>query len=166
VDLAIRAFAGVSTNVDDAALVLVGEGEEHQSLLKLISTYGLEKRVFLLGFVPDVRQYLAAADVFLMPSRKEGMPFGLLEAGRAGLPVIAARVGGIPEVVEHGQNGLLIRPNDIDGLADAMTRLLTDREEAMRLGAELKKTVAGKFSEEEMLRQTTSVYIKETGREI
>jgi glycosyltransferase involved in cell wall biosynthesis len=161
IDLAIRAFAGVSTNIDDAALVIVGEGDEHQELSDLIASYGLEERAFLVGFVPDVRRYLSAANAFLMPSRKEGFPIALLEAGQAGLPLVAAAVGGIPEVIEHGKNGLLIRPGDIDGLADAMTRLLTDTGEAARLGVELKKTVSNKFSEEEMITKTVRVYNKE-----
>lgn len=161
VDVAIRAFAGVSTNVDDAALVIAGEGEGHGELTALIEAYGLKKRVFLLGFVPNVRQYLKAADVLLMPSRKEGMPMALLEAGHAGLPVIASAVGGIPEVIEGEKNGLLIRSEDVDGLADSMTRLLSDPVEAKRFGDALQQTVMGNFSADEMLRATMALYIKE-----
>lgn len=160
IDIAIHSFAGVSTNVDDAALVIVGEGGEREQLVQLIGSYRLEKRAFLLGFVPDIRQYLNAADIFLMPSRKEGLPLALLEAGHAALPVIAGNVGGIPEVIGHGKNGLLIAPDDIDALADALTRLLTNRAEAEKLGKELQKTVRENFSEEEMLTKTAALYLQ------
>jgi len=158
VDFAIRAFAGVSTNIDDAALVVVGDGEEHGRLMKLIQEYGLERRVFLLGFVPEARRYFHAADIFLLSSRKEGLPIALLEAGVAGLPAIASRTGGIPEVIEHEKSGLLVRPGNIDGLADALTRLLTKPEEARAYGARLKKVVQERFSEERMLAETVDVY--------
>jgi len=158
IDIAIRAFAGVQTNVDTAALVITGEGEEHGTLARLIDSYGMQKRAFLLGFVPDVRHYLAAADIFLMPSRKEGFPLALLEAGHAGLPSIATNVGGIPEIIEHEKSGLLVRPDDVDGLADALTRLLLNPDEAKKFGAALQSTVRKKFSEDEMLKRTVSLY--------
>lgn len=159
IDIAIRAFAGVSTNIDDAALVIVGEGEDHAALLDLIDAYHLKQRVFLLGFVPEARTYLSAGTVFLLPSRKEGLPLVLLEAGLAALPVIASRTGGVPEIVEHGRSGLLVRPEDVDGLADAITRLLLDPDEARFLGTELREKVAKHFSEEEMLRKTAGLYV-------
>ncbi|HEX8591483.1 MAG TPA: glycosyltransferase [Candidatus Paceibacterota bacterium] len=160
VDLAIRAFAGVSTNLDDTALVVVGEGEDHAELTKLIADYRLQKRAFLLGFVPDAAKYLVAGNVFVLPSRKEGLPFVLLEAGLASLPVIASRVGGVPEIVDHEKSGLLIRTGDVDGLADSMTRLLTNPDEAHALGEELNKVVRERFSEEDMLSGTASIYLK------
>jgi glycosyltransferase involved in cell wall biosynthesis len=160
VDSAIHAFAGVSTRLKGTALVIISEGEERERLARLIESYGLKKRAFLLGFVPDARRYLAAADVFLMPSRKEGLPLALLEAGHAALPVIASRTGGIPEIIEHGKNGLLVRPDDIDAIADSLTRMLTDRAEARAFGMALQRIVRERFSEEEMFAQTVSLYIK------
>jgi glycosyltransferase involved in cell wall biosynthesis len=159
IDNAVRSFAGVSTNIDSVALVVIHEGEEHERLSKLIESYRLQKRAFLLGFVPDARRYLKAADIFLLPSRKEGLPLAILEAGNAELPVISTRVGGIPEVIEHKRSGLLVRANDIDGLADAMTRLLTHPDEAKDYAETLKKRVTGKFTEKEMLEKTAKVYI-------
>lgn len=158
IDLAIRAFGSVSSNIDDVALVVVGSGEEHATLANLIKEYGLEDHVFLRGFVPDVRNYLAAADVFLLPSRKEGLPLALLEAGSTGLPAVASRTGGIPEIIDEDENGLLVTPGDIDGLAAALTRLLLNTEEANAFGARLKKTIQEKFSEKEMLAKTVAVY--------
>lgn len=158
IDFAIRAFARVSTSIDDTALVVVGGGEEHARLTDHIKEYGLEDRVFLCGFVADVRRYLAAADVFLLPSRKEGLPLALLEAGITGLPAIASRTGGIPEIITHEINGLLVTPGNIDGLVDALTRLLLNTEEARAFGARLKETVQNKFSAEEMFAKTVAVY--------
>lgn len=158
IDIAVRAFAGIRTNIDTAALVIVGEGEEHGALARLIDSYGMQKRAFMLGFVPEVRQCFAAADIFLMPSRKEGLPLALLEAASAGLPAVATNVGGIPEVIEHEKNGLLIKPDDVDGLADALTRLLLNPEEARAFGEALEEKVSTSFSEEEMLRKTLALY--------
>ena len=160
IDTAIHAFAGVAARFRDVALVVVGEGEDHEMLEKLVRSYYMEKRIFLVGFVPDARRYLLAGDFFLMPSRKEGFPYALLEAAHAGLPVIAAKVGGIPEVIQDGENGILIRSEDIDGLADALAKLLASPEEAARMGTALKKTVATSFSEKEMLEKTTEAYVR------
>lgn len=158
IDLAISALARLSPAYPDMALVVLGEGSERENLLEHARACGVSDRVFLLGFVPDARQYLSAADLFLMPSRKEGLPLALLEAGHAALQVVASRVGGIPEIVEHEKDGLLIAPNDAAALAHAIGELLGNSEKARTLGTALQGDVRERFSEEMMLTKTIAVY--------
>jgi glycosyltransferase involved in cell wall biosynthesis len=157
IDIAIAALAQLSKQYPDMALVVLGEGAEHDRLLACAREQGVSDRVFLLGFVPEARQYLSAADLFLMPSRKEGFPLALLEAAQAGLPVIASRVGGIPEIIEHEKSGLLTQPNVL-ALADAVSSLLANSEKARSFGNTLQRETGENYSEELMLIKTTSQY--------
>lgn len=158
VDVAIRALGALTQTHKDVALVVQGEGEQRSSLQRIAEKLGVADRVFLLGFVSDARSNLAAADIFLMPSRKEGLPLALLEAGMVGRTVIVSAVGGMPEVVEHGVTGLLVPPNDHSALARALSQCIRDSERCASLGARLHSRVASTFSEERMLEETFSVY--------
>ena len=140
-------------------VAIVGEGENRPLLEALIRAYGLEKRVKLFGFVP-VEEALPGFDVFALPSRKEGLPYALLEAGAAGLPVAATAVGGIPDIIENDKTGLLAPPYV---MADALRKLLTDRELREELGGALKERVEHAFSFDEMFRQTLHLYERVTG---
>lgn len=159
VDIAIHAFAGVSTRHKESALVITGTGELREQLERLVASFDLQKRIFFLGFVPEVRRFLKAGDIFLMPSRKEGFPYALLEAGVAELPALASAVGGIPEIITDGENGLLVRRGDVDAIADNLVRLLDNPAEAAGFGKKLHETVVSKFSEKEMVEKTIASYI-------
>jgi glycosyltransferase involved in cell wall biosynthesis len=76
-----------------------------------------------MGFKTNIRDYLFDAHVLVMPSRTEGLPMALIEAAACGRPVVASRVGGIPEIVEHGVNGLLVEPDQVDALAAAIEEI-------------------------------------------
>jgi glycosyltransferase involved in cell wall biosynthesis len=93
-----------------------------------------------------------------MPSRSENLPYALLEAGMAGLPVIASRVGGIPEVIQNSINGTLIPPEDEDVLLSSLILYAENARMRDRLGKELEKTVEEKFSLEKMVRDTLALY--------
>jgi glycosyltransferase involved in cell wall biosynthesis len=157
IDTAISALAKL-TVFPDTALIVLGEGEQRATLMKHAKACGVADRVFLLGFVPDARAHLLAADVFLMPSRKEGFPMALLEAGSAGLSVIVSRVGGMPEIVNDGTTGLLVNPDDATDLAAACASLLNDPAYANELGATFQESVRSGFTEETMVPQTASTY--------
>lgn len=154
IDVAIRAIAGIP----DVALVVCGEGEERGALETLAKKLGIQDRVFLLGFVADARRYLRAADLYLMPSRKEGLPMALLEAGMAGLPVIASDTGGIPEIVEDEVSGVLMPAADTKALAHAASSLIPDPVRAKTLGTVLSERVSFRFSEQAMLDATLVAY--------
>jgi glycosyltransferase involved in cell wall biosynthesis len=101
---------------------------------------------------------LASSTIFILPSYAEGMPMALLEAMSWEMPVIATPVGGIPQVVENGVNGLLVAPGDIDGLAAAIRSLLEDTALCERLGAAARATVETGFSLNEALAKLSGIY--------
>ena len=141
-----------------AQLVIIGEGEERQNLQNMAKKLGISGRVVFKGFVNNARLLLSNFDIFCMPSRSEGMPYALLEAGVAGLPVIATSVGGIPEVIESGINGVLVPAEDAEALLSTLILLAEDTVLRQRLGGELKKTVGEKFSFDRMVHDTLRVY--------
>jgi glycosyltransferase involved in cell wall biosynthesis len=103
-------------------LVLVGDGPERARIQQAIRTFGLEGAVTLTGQVPSAEPYYGIADIAVLSSLTEGSPNALLEAMAAGIPVVATKVGGIPEIATHGETALLISPGD----REAMTRALED----------------------------------------
>ena len=123
----IRAAAQVVREVPDARFVILGEGERRDELTREIRDLGLERHVLLPGFRPDVLSLLKTFDVFVMPSITEGLGTSLLDAMACARPIVASRVGGIPEVVVDGETGLLVPPRDPDSLAEAIVKLLEDR---------------------------------------
>lgn len=139
-------------------LVLMGDGEERALLEAYVHEHGLKDFVAFTGFVADARQYLQAFDVFLLPSLKEGMPFGLLEAGSAGLACIGSNVGGIPQIIEHERTGILINPNEVKSVASALTSLLRNAELRASYGNEIAKKIANDFSLNSMVSKTISLY--------
>ena len=105
-------------------LHIVGDGPERQRLENMVHVEGTENSVQFHGFQPDIVRYLNTADVLIMPSRTEGMPMALIEAAATGLPIIASNVGGIPEIVTHSFNGLLVQPDDPHELKQAIETMV------------------------------------------
>lgn len=122
----LRAAATVVSSAPEVRVALVGQGPLEGDLRALHDRLGLDERVVLLGGRDDVPALLAAADVFTLSSRYEGLPLALLEALSAGLPVVATRVGGIPEAVTDGVEGFLVPPADATALAAALLALVRD----------------------------------------
>ncbi len=137
-DVVIEALAEVSARVADVRWVVIGEGPLRADLEGRVRVAGLGDRVRFLGEVADRERdrWMRRCEVFVMPSRLPGEGFGIafLEAGARGKPVVAGNVGGPLEAVEHGVSGLLVDPCDPRALADALSRLLLDRDLAGRLG--------------------------------
>lgn len=138
--------------------VILGDGEEKEKLKKLINSYKLQERVFLLGFIDNAASYLKAFDIFILPSLTEGLGLVLLEAGYAKLPVIASRVGGIPEVIENNTTGILVNPRDSDAIALAITKLYRESSTRKELGEALHKKILNDFSLTRVLSQTENIY--------
>ncbi len=115
-------------------LAIAGRGDEESRLRARADEAGIGDRVRLLGFREDVADILAAADIFAMPSLSEGLPLALVEAMSFGLPVVVSRVGGIPEVVTDGEDGMLVPPSDATALAAALRSLFGDVARRRRLG--------------------------------
>ena len=119
---------------------------------------GLSKKVSLVGKIEDAGQYLKAFDIFILPSIKEGFPFVLLEAGLAKLPVIASDVGGIPELISDGENGILVEAKEDDDIEDALKVLISDVGLREKYGEALYGKVKGEFSFEKMINKTEKLY--------
>lgn len=134
VDDLIRAFGQVWPNFPNARLLVVGDGPELASLKQLVTAESLKDGVQFLGARMDVPSLLAAADTFVLASENEGLPMSLLEAMSCGLPSVVTKVGEIPFVIEEGCNGYLVSPLSVLELADAMSRILSDRLTAREFG--------------------------------
>lgn len=157
---AVHAIAKLSNQNPLLHYLILGDGEERESLETLIKQYKLEKRVFLLGFVDDASQFLKAFDLFLLPSITEGLAFVLLEAGLSKLPVVASRVGGIPEIIEDETTGLLVPSRNPDALAVVLQRLIESPALCEKLSTALQEKVTRDFSLTRVLSETLQVYKK------
>ncbi|MDP3902077.1 MAG: glycosyltransferase family 4 protein, partial [bacterium] len=112
----------------------------------------------------DASRYLKNFDIFALPSIKEGLPYVILEAGLAGLPVVASNIGGIPEIIEDGKSGLLTPPKNSEALTEAIKRLIDDKNLRDTLAANLHEKIKTEFSVEKMLNATMTTYEIQTGR--
>ncbi|KKT62918.1 MAG: Glycosyltransferase, group 1 family [Candidatus Giovannonibacteria bacterium GW2011_GWC2_44_9] len=141
---------------------ILGGGENEQKLKSQITALDLENEVFIVGFVPDAAIYLKAFDIFILPSTTEALAYALIEAGLAGLPVVANHVGGLPEIVENQIGGILVKPKNPEALAEALKILIENPELRKKYGKVSKKKVSQKFSFEKMLKETETLYKKTT----
>ncbi|MFT8245531.1 glycosyltransferase [Roseomonas sp. BN140053] len=144
-DLLLRAVARLG-GANPPHLIIGGDGEARAELEALAATLGIRGRTHFLGDTRDPAAIYRAADIFALASRAEAFGLVLAEAAHGGLPVVATRVGGIPEAVLDGETGLLVAPEDVDGLAAALNRLLGDPEERRRLGAAARRRVEAHFT--------------------
>jgi glycosyltransferase involved in cell wall biosynthesis len=145
-DRLLRAFAELRQTFPDAHLVLVGDGPLRDDLRQLAGQLKLETCVHFTGSQLQPERYLHLMDVFALTSRSEGMPVSVLEAWAAGRPVVASRVGGLPEMVRAGETGLLYEQDDQAALVAALARLLSDTALARRLGEAGRQYVEGRFT--------------------
>jgi len=122
----LHAAANAIAAQPNLRLAIVGQGPLEDEVRGLHAELGLGDRCLILGYREDVMQILGAADLFVMASHFEGFPIAMMEAMAAGLPVVATRVGGIPDAVTDGREGVLVEPRDPDSLAEAMVRLASD----------------------------------------
>lgn len=143
---------------DEIVWCIAGDGEEKESLEKMATDFGVSDLVKFLGFIPDSKKLLSGADIFLLPSRTENLPFALLEAGLKSLPIIATRVGGISEVIHDMQNGILIHPHNSKEIAEAIIYLLDHYHKKNEFAKEIKKTVSNFFTFEKTLQETIKIY--------
>ncbi|MGD2065244.1 MAG: glycosyltransferase family 4 protein [Dehalococcoidia bacterium] len=158
-ELLISAFARVLKVIPSAKLVIAGSGQEEDNLSRQSKDLNIINSVFMMGKLPKERvaQLMAAANVFVLPSKMESFGLTLLEASAAGVPVVCANAGGIPEVFRDGFDALLYPPGDDDAMAKAMIRLIQDKELAKKLSANAVDT-ANKFTWERTAEQTLQVY--------
>jgi glycosyltransferase involved in cell wall biosynthesis len=143
----------------DFHLLLVGEGELEEDIKQSIETLHLTPYVTMTGFRKDIPEILAAVNILVMPSRWEGLPMALLEGMAMGKAVIASPVGGIPDVIEDGADGLLVAAGDQEAWCMAIRRLIADRELRQQLGEKAQLTVQRHYSAEAVARAYESLYM-------
>lgn len=154
----IEAFRIVRMKKAKVHLVILGEGQERESLEQEAQRLGIGDSVHLLGFRTDVLAMLPQMDVFTLPSLSEGLPLALLEAMAAMRPVVVTRVGGMPELVEDGKTGLLVPPGDASALAASLLRFLENPDWAAQLGKAGRDTIASRFSHDAMVEKYQEIY--------
>lgn len=154
----IQALIIVKQRVSRFTCIIIGRGEDENALRSMIEKNGLSHNVFLTGFVPDASAYLKAFDFFVLPSLKEGLPYVLLEALTAHVPIVASNVGGIPDLVGHEETGLLIPPRNSRALAEALLRIIQSPELRSRFAYAADKKIKA-FPFEEMLNDTIALYL-------
>jgi sugar transferase (PEP-CTERM/EpsH1 system associated) len=158
VDNLVRAASIAMQQVPELLFQVAGDGPCLVELRQMIAELGLAGKLSLLGMVRDIPDLLARVCLFVLPSRSEGVSLTLLEAMARGLPVVATRVGGTPEVVEDGVTGLLVPSEDLDRLAEAILQLRCNPETAKRMGEEGRRRVESLFDVRRMVADYEALY--------
>ena len=153
----VEVFARICREVP-AHLLMVGDGPDLDKAVRLVRKHGLEDRVHFLGEQDQVLPLLSMADVFLLPSVQESFGLAALEAMACEVPIVASRVGGLPEVIEDGRDGFLHLPDELDEMAASCVRLLTDEALHRRMATAARETVSAKFRAERIVPQYEAFY--------
>jgi glycosyltransferase involved in cell wall biosynthesis len=135
----------------DANLFILGDGILRTKLEKMTKDLNLEKKIFFLGYIKNASIYLKAFDVFVLPSLKEGLPYAILEAKTASIPIVASRTGGVPELIQDKQTGYLAEPENSEELAEAINKCLTKP---------IKPKLEHQFTIKEMINNVIKIYEK------
>jgi glycosyltransferase involved in cell wall biosynthesis len=162
--LLIRACHALMQRGVRLRLEIAGEGPERPALERLVRSLGMADRISLRGHVSDTPAFLNTLDVFVLPSDSEAHPNALSEAAACGLPCIASRVGGIPEITDQGRAALLFNRGDEDGLVELLGKLAADPDRRRALGGLALSFIARNYSMASMLARYRSLYQEPGGR--
>ena len=157
-DRLLRAFAGEARAIPGSLLCIVGEGRLESELRALQASLGLADRVRFVGAREDIPRWMAACDLFVLSSSREGLSITLLEAMRAARACVATDVGGNPEAVADGESGRIVPAGDVRALGAAIASLLADPERCDRLGLAGAARFSGHFTASRMVRETEALY--------
>jgi glycosyltransferase involved in cell wall biosynthesis len=158
-DHLLQAAGELRGEASTSRILLVGDGPRRQDLEEVARGRGILDRVHFAGFQRDTPGWYRAMDAFVLPSLTEGTPMALLEAMAQGLTVVGTSVGGVPAVVTHGENGLLVPPADAAALGGALTQLASEVQLRRRLSAGALRTVRERYSVEAWTREVRSMYL-------
>lgn len=155
-EMIVNAFKQVKNKVSDVVLLLVGDGELMTSIKEQVHQLDLDSDVIFLGIRDDINEIMKSSDIFILPSKYEGMPIVLIEAMASGLPIIVTPVGGIPDMISNDVNGLMVADYRSDTeLSDAICKLIDNEQIREKIGRKA-KTDANRYSSQEM----TELYLK------
>ncbi|HEX8074996.1 MAG TPA: glycosyltransferase [Thermoleophilaceae bacterium] len=157
-DVLVRAAAALAPEFPRLRVLIAGEGPERAPLEALTAELGVEGNVTLLGQRSDVPDLLAASNLAASSSSFEGSPLALMECMDAALPVVATRVGGVPDLIDHGVHGLLVEPGDPDSLARALAELLRDPARARAMGERGRERRRSEFALDGTVRRLERLY--------
>jgi glycosyltransferase involved in cell wall biosynthesis len=157
-DTVLRVTAAVRELGVDAALCMVGDGPEREHLEQLARDLRIARHVYFVGYQTDVSPYYELFDAFVLPSVNEGTPVSAIEALASGTPVVANRVGGVPDVVRDGVDGFLVEIGDVEGAARRLFELARDPALARRLGAAGKSRVISRYAVERLVDDVDRLY--------
>ncbi len=157
-DLLLEVARQVSHKRHDIHFLIVGDGPLRAELENLAFALGLEGIVTFLGSRHDVPELMAAMDIYLITSRREGLPLSLIEAMMAAKPIVATAVGGIPDTLRPDQDGILVPPHDVASLADAVIRLSDDPPLRQKLGASARAKAVERYSPPSILKELETIY--------
>jgi glycosyltransferase involved in cell wall biosynthesis len=157
-DDVLLAFRSLRERGVSARLCLVGDGPDREHVEQRAHDLGVMRETLFLGYQEDVAPYYAAFDAFVLPSGNEGTPVTTIEALAAGRPVVATRVGGVPDVVRDGEDGFLVDPGDIDELADRLATLAGDAALRARMGAAGREHVLPRYAVDRLVDDVDRLY--------
>ena len=154
----LGAFQRLRERGVDACLCMVGDGPDRQDVEIRAFRLGIVRDCLFLGYQDDVAPFYAAFDALVLPSANEGTPVSAIEALASGRPVVATRVGGVPDVVRDGIDGFLVDPGDVDALADRLADLASDPDLARRMGETGRSRVLSRYSVDRLIDDVDRFY--------
>lgn len=158
IDRLVTALAAVRQHHPDVELLVVGDGPQLAALQRQAAEEGVADCVRFTGFRSDIAAIMGAADVFVLPTLDDAQPTVVMEAMACGVPVIASAVGGIPEMMQDDDAGILVPPNDVVALAEALGALLADPARRQRMSAAARRTAVLRFSLERQAARLNALY--------
>jgi len=167
IDILIRAFEPIARARADVRLLIAGTGPKEGLYKELVRTLGIEDRVIFAGLIDHdcMPQFLSGLDIYAMPSVHHGESFGVaaLEAAATGLPVVGSRIGGVPEVVIHGETGMLVEPRNVRDLQSALEKLISDPALRLKMGVKGRRLVETRYRWEDNLNSMQNLYFRMVG---
>jgi len=157
-DVVLRAFRRLRQEGVDAVLCMVGDGPDRRWVEDLAGELGIMRDCLFPGYQEDVGQFFAAFDVFVLPSGNEGTPVTAIEALASGCPVVATRVGGVPDVVTDGEDGFLVEPGDVDALAARLAQLASDPGLRATMGGAGRERMRGRYAVDRLIDDIDRLY--------
>jgi glycosyltransferase involved in cell wall biosynthesis len=157
-DDVLHAFRALRERGIEAKLCLVGDGPDRRAIERRAHDLGLMRDTLFLGYQEDVAPFYAAFDAFVLPSGNEGTPVTTIEALAAGRPVVATRVGGVPDVVRDGEDGFLVDSGDVGLLGDRLATLARDEALRKRMGTAGRSRVVPRYAVDRLVDDVDRLY--------
>ena len=157
-DFLIEGLKELKNHILNFKVLLVGDGEEQEVIKEKVKKYDLENQVIFLGYREDIPQILSATDIYVSPSENEAISFSIIEALSCGKPAIATEVGGVPEIFDKGNCGILIPFGDTKTFAKAIIDLYNNNQEYELIKSNCRDIVKNNFSQSKMLEETYNLY--------